>query len=277
MTQHTPHFSSAHQTIPGVKNLIAVGSGKGGVGKSTVAVNLASALSAQNMRVGILDADIYGPNQPHMCGVQKKPDLVDNRFKPIEAHGLFIMSLGFLIEDETPLVWRGPMVSKMLQQLLYQTAWPNIDVLIIDLPPGTGDVQLTLSKKAPLDGAIIVTTPQHVATQDAQKGLAMFQKIEVPILGVVENMSQHICSQCGHTEPLFGTQGGENMAQHFQVPLLAQLPLKQQLRESCDNGAPYVATYPDSDITSQFLAIAKTVQTHLLNKNRSTFPNIVVE
>lgn len=277
MTTHNTHFSSPHQRIPGVKHVIAVGSGKGGVGKSTVAVNLAAALTTQELKVGLLDADIYGPNQPHLCGIQQKPELIDNRFKPLLAHGLHIMSLGFLIEDDTPLVWRGPMVSKMLQQLLYQTAWPSVDVLIIDLPPGTGDVQLTLAKKVPLSGAIIVTTPQHVATQDAQKGLAMFQKVDVPILGIIENMSQHTCRQCGHSQPLFGDNGGQDMANQFNVPLLAQLPLDQQLRESCDNGTPYVLAHPDSHITKQFNRVAEPLKKHVNTKVKPTFPDIVVE
>jgi len=280
MSHSTPHFSQSQQRLTGVKHIIAVGSGKGGVGKSTTSINLAVSLQQQGLRVGLLDTDIYGPNQPQMLGIRSKPDLIDNRFKPIIAHELQTMSLGYLIEDETPLVWRGPMVSKMLQQLLYQTAWDALDVLLLDLPPGTGDVQLTLAKKVPLSGAIIVTTPQTVATQDAQKGLAMFRKVDVNILGVIENMSQHTCSQCGHTEAIFGEHGGIALAQEHQVPLLGQLPLLRELRESADDGLPFVLSHPDSKATETYHHIASQLKQPLASiekKRRSDFPQIVVE
>ncbi len=280
MSSNTPHLSSNQQPVPGVKHIIAIGSGKGGVGKSTTCINLAVSLQQQGLRVGLLDADIYGPNQPQMLGKQHKPDLIENRFKPIIAHQLQTMSLGYLIDDDTPLVWRGPMVSKMLQQLLYQTAWDALDVLLLDLPPGTGDVQLTLAKKVPLSGAVIVTTPQTVATQDAQKGLAMFRKVEVDVLGVIENMSHYCCKQCGHTEALFGEQGGQQLAQQHQVPLLGQLPIERALRESADQGQPYVLQHADQPTSHSFHAIAKQLQQQLERKTqqrKKAFPSIVVE
>lgn len=277
MSDRTAHFSSARARVMGAKQVIAVGSGKGGVGKSTVSLNLACSMAQRGLKVGLLDADIYGPNQPHLCGIQNKPDLIDNKFKPIHVHDLYVMSLGFLVEDETPLVWRGPMVSKMLQQLLFQTAWPDLDILILDLPPGTGDVQLTLAKKTHLDGAIIVTTPQYVATQDAQKGLAMFQKVDVPIVGVVENMSYHTCTQCGHAESIFGEDGGEEMAQRFSVPLLARLPLQKNLRAACDSGLPYVNQDKESELSRTFAALAQSVSDYIKKPRKPAFPDIVVE
>ena len=247
-------------SIPGIKKIIAVASGKGGVGKSTTTVNLALALSKLGKRVGILDADIYGPNQPHMLGGAEKPELIDNeKFKPIERFGLQTMSMGYLVDSEEPMVWRGPMVVKALHQMLYFTAWDNLDYLFIDLPPGTGDVQLTLSQKTPLNGVIIVSTPQTIALLDARKGLEMFRKVNVPIIGVIENMSEYVCPHCHHAENIFGKDGAENMAKECDVALLGKIPLDLKIREQADAGKPIVIAEPESIIAKAYEKIAQLV------------------
>jgi ATP-binding protein involved in chromosome partitioning len=244
--------------LPGVKNILAVASGKGGVGKSTVAVNLALALTAEGARVGVLDADIYGPSQPRMLGVAGQPESPDGKsMLPKTAYGVQVMSIGFLIEEDTPMIWRGPMVTNALQQLLNHTLWEHLDYLIVDLPPGTGDIQLTLCQQVPVSGALIVTTPQDIALLDAQKALNMFEKVNVPVLGVVENMSVHICSQCGHAEHIFGAGGGERMAQKYGVELLSSLPLDITIRENTDNGHPSVVADPDGPIAALYREAAR--------------------
>ena len=267
--------------LQGIKNVIAVASGKGGVGKSTVAVNLALALSAEGAHVGILDADIYGPSQPRMLGVKTKPESKDGRsLEPIQAYRLQVMSIGFLIDEETPMIWRGPMVTQALEQLLKDTNWKDLDYLIIDLPPGTGDIQLTLAQKVPVSGAVIVTTPQDIALLDARRGLKMFEKVEVPVLGIVENMSTHICSKCGHEEHIFGQGGGQRMAEQYGVDFLGALPLDIRIREETDNGQPTVVTDPDCRISQIFRDIARRVAAKLsLQKKDFTakFPNIVIQ
>jgi ATP-binding protein involved in chromosome partitioning len=248
-------------SIPGVKNIIAIASGKGGVGKSTTTVNLALALQSLGRRVGILDADIYGPNQPHMLGATEKPALKDEQtFLPVLRYGLQTMSMGYLVESEEPMIWRGPMVVKALQQMLYYTAWDNLDYLLIDMPPGTGDVQLTLSQKTPLNGAIIVTTPQVVALLDARKGLEMFRKVNVPILGVIENMSVYHCAHCGHDAAIFGHGGAEVLAQECDVPLLGKIPLVLEIREQADAGEPIVLAAPDCSVAKMYVEMAKKVE-----------------
>jgi ATP-binding protein involved in chromosome partitioning len=247
-----------------IKNIIAVASGKGGVGKSTTAVNLALAIQAEGGKVGILDADIYGPSQPLILGTTEKPLLRDDkRMEPVTRFGLQSMSMGYLIEENTPMVWRGPMVSQALQQLLQETAWDDLDYLIVDLPPGTGDIQLTLAQKIPVSAAIIVTTPQDVALLDARKALLMFRKLDISVLGVVENMSTHICSACGHNEAIFGTNGGQHMAEQYQVPLLGRLPLDIQIREQTDRGIPCVAAAPDGHIARLYREMARHVTAKL--------------
>jgi ATP-binding protein involved in chromosome partitioning len=269
------------QLLSGVKNIIAVASGKGGVGKSTTAVNLALALAAEGARVGILDADIYGPSQPQMLGVNKRPDSTDGKsIEPLESHGIQVMSIGFLVDIDTPMVWRGPMVTGALEQLLRDTRWKDLDYLVIDLPPGTGDIQLTLSQKVPVTGAIIVTTPQDIALLDARKGLKMFEKVGIPILGIVENMSTHICSNCGHEEHIFGAGGGAAMCKDYNVDLLGSLPLDIRIREQTDNGKPTVAAEPDSDIAKIYKQIARTTAIKLSQlslDHSSKFPNIVIQ
>ncbi len=246
--------------IPGVKNIIAVASGKGGVGKSATAVNLALALAAEGASVGILDADIYGPSQPQMLGITNHPESLDGKtMEPVRAHGIQAMSIGLLIDVETPMVWRGPMVTQALQQLLNDTNWQDLDYLIVDLPPGTGDIQLTLAQKIPVTGAVIVTTPQDIALLDARKGLKMFEKVGIPIFGIVENMSTHTCSQCGHTEPIFGTGGGEKMCRDYNVEFLGALPLDIKIREHTDAGKPSVVAEPDGKIADMYRLIARRV------------------
>jgi ATP-binding protein involved in chromosome partitioning len=267
--------------LPGVKNIIAVASGKGGVGKSTVAVNLALALSVEGANVGLLDADIYGPSQPRMLGASERPESRDGKtMEPVVSHGLQSMSIGYLIEEETPMVWRGPMVTQALEQLLRDTRWQDLDYLIIDLPPGTGDTQLTLAQKVPVSGAIIVTTPQDIALLDARKGLKMFEKVEVSVLGIVENMSIHICSQCGHEEHIFGAGGGQRMAAQYNAPFLGALPLDIRIREETDSGQPTVIAEPDSRIAGLFRDIARraSARLSLQAKNYShKFPSIVIQ
>lgn len=267
--------------LPGVKNVIAVASGKGGVGKSTTAVNLALSLSNLGARVGLLDADIYGPNQPLMLGAKGRPEILEDKtIMPLMAHGLQTMSIGYLVNEATPMVWRGPMISAALNQLVHDTRWDNLDYLVVDLPPGTGDIQLTLAKKVPVTGVIMVTTPQDVALLDVRKGLEMFRKVDVNILGVVENMSGHRCSQCGHQEALFGEGGGQRLAALANVPLLGQLPLSLNIREDSDRGHPTVAADPNHEISKRYreIAIGIAAQIALLKINyQSKFPKIVVE
>ncbi|QDQ28936.1 iron-sulfur cluster carrier protein ApbC [Chitinimonas arctica] len=268
--------------LPGVKNVIAIASGKGGVGKSTTAVNLALALSAEGARVGILDADIYGPSQPLMLGLQgQRPESPDGKsIIPLSAHGIQAMSIGFLIDAEQPMVWRGPMVTQALMQLLNDSRWDDLDYLLIDLPPGTGDIQLTLSQKVPLTGAVIVTTPQDIALLDARKGLKMFEKVGVPVTGVVENMAMHICSNCGHAEAIFGEGGGGRMAQEYGVELLGQLPLEMSIRLATDTGAPSVAAEPDGAVAALYKAIARKVAVKIGEKAKdfsAKLPKIVIQ
>lgn len=250
--------------LPGVKNIIAVASGKGGVGKSTTAVNLALALTAEGAQVGILDADIYGPSQPRMLGVKQQPDSKDGKsLEPVMSHNLQSMSIGYLIEEETPMIWRGPMVTQALEQLLKDTRWRDLDYLIVDLPPGTGDTQLTLAQKIPVSGAVIITTPQDIALLDARKGLKMFEKVNVAVLGIIENMSIHICSQCGHEEYIFGQGGGLRMAQENEVDFLGALPLDIKIREEADSGKPSVIADPDGRIAQIYREIARRVAAKL--------------
>ncbi len=267
--------------IPGVKNIIAVASGKGGVGKSTTAVNLALALAAEGASVGMLDADIYGPSQPTMLGITGRPESPDGQnLEPMLGHGLQAMSIGFLIDVETPMVWRGPMVTQALEQLLNQTKWRDLDYLVIDLPPGTGDIQLTLAQRVPVTGAVIVTTPQDIALIDARKGLKMFEKVGVPILGVVENMSLHICSSCGHEERIFGEGGGERMCKDYGTEFLGALPLDIRIREETDSGKPTVVAEPESRIAEIYRAIARRVAVKvgdLAVDHSSKFPSIVIQ
>lgn len=246
--------------MPNVKNIIAVASGKGGVGKSTTAVNLALALHAQGARTGLLDADIYGPSVPLMLGLSGKPEMVDEKFmKPLVGHGLQANSIGFLIDDDAPAIWRGPMVTQALTQLLTQTNWDNLDYLIVDMPPGTGDIALTMAQKVPLTGAVIVTTPQDLALADARKGLRMFQKVNVPVLGIIENMAMHLCSNCGHVEPIFGQDGGKHLAAQYNVPWLGGLPLQMSIRTQTDSGCPTVAAEPGSEVSQLYHDIASRV------------------
>jgi ATP-binding protein involved in chromosome partitioning len=253
------------QALSNVKNIVAVASGKGGVGKSTTAVNLALALSVEGARVGLLDADIYGPSQPQMLGVGKKePKIINNQFMmPIEAHGIRSISMGYLVTEKTPMVWRGPMVSSAFQQLVNQTQWGDLDYLIVDMPPGTGDIQLTLSQSVPTSGAVIVTTPQDIALLDAKKGVEMFRKVNVPVLGVVENMATHICSNCGHEEHIFGAGGGERIATQYQCPLLGSLPLDLSIRQDADGGKPSVIADPNSPISQIYRQIARRMGAEL--------------
>lgn len=279
---------SAHGVQPtlspleGVRNVIAIASGKGGVGKSTTAVNLALALSADGARVGILDADIYGPSQPLMLGLEGKRPLSEDgkNMLPLEGYGLQVMSIGFLVDPDQPMAWRGPMVTSALNQLLRQTLWNDLDYLLVDMPPGTGDIQLTLSQQVPVSGAVIVTTPQDIALLDARKGLQMFRKVSVPVLGVVENMSTHICSQCGHEEAIFGSGGGESMAAEYDVQLLGQLPLDRRIREQTDGGRPTVVAEPDGSHAASYHLTAQRMAARLALRGKdysSRFPNIVVE
>src|SRR5215216_8172544 len=267
--------------VPGIKNIIAVASGKGGVGKSTTAVNLALALSAEGASVGVLDADIYGPSQPMMLGIAGRPESKDGkRIEPMEGHGLQASSIGFLIDIDTPMVWRGPMVTQALEQLLKDTNWRDLDYLVVDLPPGTGDIQLTLAQKVPVTGAVIVTTPQDIALIDARKGLKMFEKVGIPILGIVENMSFHICSKCGHESHVFGSGGGQKMSKDYGAELLGQLPLDEAIQQQADSGRPTVVSDPDGAIAEIYRKIARRCAVKIAELQRdmtSKFPNIVVQ
>ena len=267
--------------VPGIKNIIAVASGKGGVGKSTTAVNLALALAAEGASVGILDADIYGPSQPMMLGIAGRPESKDGKsLEPMEGHGLQAISIGFLIDIDTPMVWRGPMVTQALEQLLKDTRWRELDYLVVDLPPGTGDIQLTLAQKVPVTGAVIVTTPQDIALIDAKKGLKMFEKVGIPILGIVENMSFHVCPKCGHESHIFGAGGAERMAKEYGTELLGQLPLDEGIRSQADSGKPTVVSDPDGPVAEIYRRIARRCAVKIAESQRdmtSKFPSIVVQ
>ncbi|WP_158885375.1 iron-sulfur cluster carrier protein ApbC [Rhodanobacter sp. L36] len=267
---HVHKVQGALGPLPNVKNIIVVASGKGGVGKSTVSANLALALLAEGAKVGVLDADIYGPSQPRMLGISGRPESPDGKtIIPMQAHGLSVMSIGFLVEEDTPMIWRGPMVTQAMMQLLTDTRWEQLDYLIVDLPPGTGDIQLTLSQKVPVAGAIIVTTPQDIALLDARKALKMFEKVEVPVLGIVENMATHMCSNCGHEEHIFGEGGGERMATQYDVPYLGSLPLDIRIREQVDAGTPTVVAIPDSELTARYREIARNATGRLSRQPRN--------
>jgi ATP-binding protein involved in chromosome partitioning len=267
--------------IPEVKNIIAVASGKGGVGKSTTAVNLALALAAEGARVGMLDADIYGPSQPTMLGITGRPESRDGKtLEPMIGHGVQAISIGFMIDVDTPMVWRGPMVTQALEQLLKDTRWQGVDYLVVDLPPGTGDIQLTLAQKVPVTGAVIVTTPQDIALIDARKGLKMFEKVGIPIIGIIENMSTHICSNCGHEEHIFGAGGAEKMCKDFNAEFLGALPLDIRIREQTDSGKPTVVADPDGPIAEIYRRIARRVAVKISEQAKdmtSKFPNIVIQ
>ncbi len=267
--------------LKGVKNIIAVASGKGGVGKSTLSVNLALALSAEGARVGILDADIYGPSQPRMLGISGKPQSKDGKtLEPMSGYHIQAMSIGFLVDEESPMIWRGPMVTQALEQLLKDTQWDDVDYLIVDMPPGTGDVQLTLAQKVPVSGSVIVTTPQDIALLDARKAYKMFEKVEIPVLGVVENMSTHICSNCGHEEHIFGAGGGQTMAAEYGTEFLGDVPLDRQIREGADGGRPSVVSDPDGMVTKKYKAIARKAAARLALRKKdysAKFPNIVIQ
>ncbi len=266
--------------LPKVKNIVAVASGKGGVGKSTTAVNLALALAAEGASVGLLDADIYGPSIPMMMGIQGRPESDDGQtMEPMENYGVQVMSIGFLVDKDEAMIWRGPMATQALEQLLRQTNWKDLDYLIVDMPPGTGDIQLTLSQRVPMTGAVVVTTPQDIALLDAKKGIKMFEKVGVPILGIVENMAVHVCSQCGHIEHIFGADGGKKMAAEYSMDYLGALPLDMQIRLQADSGKPTVVSDPDSDVAGLYKAVARKVALAIAAKNKdfsSKFPSIKI-
>ena len=268
------------QLLPGVKNIVAVASGKGGVGKSTTAANLALALAAEGARVGVLDADIYGPSMPMMLGVTGRPESLDGQtIEPMYGHGLQIASIGFMVEPDQAMIWRGPMATQALDQLLRQTRWQDLDYLVVDLPPGTGDIQLTLSQRVPITGAVIVTTPQDIALLDAKKGVSMFEKVGVPILGIVENMAVYCCPNCGHVEHIFGAEGGKRMAEQYKVDFLGELPLARAIREQADSGRPTVVADPDGEVASIYKAVARRVAVKIAEKSKdfsSKFPSIKV-
>ena len=268
------------QLLPNIKNIVAVASGKGGVGKSTTAVNLALALAAEGASVGILDADIYGPSIPMMMGISGKPESADGKtMEPLENHGVQVISIGFLVAQDEAMIWRGPMATQALEQLLRQTNWKDLDYLIIDMPPGTGDIQLTLSQRVPMTGAVIVTTPQDIALLDAKKGIKMFEKVGVPILGIVENMAVHVCSKCGHTEHIFGEDGGKKMAAEYKMDYLGALPLDMQIRLQADNGRPTVVADPDGELAGIYKAVARQVAITVAAKAKdfsSKFPTITI-
>ncbi|MEO8855704.1 MAG: iron-sulfur cluster carrier protein ApbC [Burkholderiaceae bacterium] len=268
------------QLLPGVKNIVAVASGKGGVGKSTTAVNLALALAAEGASVGVLDADIYGPSIPMMLGISGKPESSDGKtMQPLENHGVQAMSIGLLVAKDEAMIWRGPMATQALEQLLRQTNWRELDYLIVDLPPGTGDIQLTLSQRVPMTGAVIVTTPQDIALLDARKAIKMFQKVGVPILGIVENMAVHVCSNCGHVEHIFGAEGGKKMASEYEMEYLGALPLDIRIRQQADSGQPTVVADPDGDVAAIYKSVARKVAVAIAAKNKdfsSKFPSIKI-
>ncbi|MEI7515145.1 MAG: iron-sulfur cluster carrier protein ApbC [Betaproteobacteria bacterium] len=268
------------QLLPGVKNIVAVASGKGGVGKSTTAVNLALALAAEGARVGLLDADIYGPSLPMMMGITGKPASEDGKtMEPLVNYGVQVMSIGFLVAQDEAMIWRGPMATQALEQLLRQTHWQELDYLVVDMPPGTGDIQLTLSQRVPMTGAVIVTTPQDIALLDAKKGIKMFEKVGVPILGIVENMAVHVCSNCGHVEHIFGADGGKNMAAEYDMDYLGALPLAMSIREQADSGRPTVVAEPEGDVAALYKAVARKVAVAIAAKNKdfsSKFPSITI-
>jgi len=273
------HAAPTKTGIPGVKSIIAVASGKGGVGKSTTAVNFALALSAKGLKVGILDADIYGPSVPRLMGLSgEKPEVTDDRvLVPLENYGLKVMSIGFLVEEETPMIWRAPMAVGALTQMLRESAWGELDVLVVDMPPGTGDVQLTMAQQVPLTGAVIVSTPQDLALLDARRGVAMFQKVEVPVLGIVENMAYFVCPNCGTPHDIFGHGGAALEAQRIGVPFLGEVPLEMRIRETSDSGKPVVATEPTGPHAEAYLAIAQNVLDGLAGKPERKAPRIVIE
>ena len=280
-TKIVPHaVQRGVQLLPKVKNIVAVASGKGGVGKSTTAVNLALALAAEGASVGILDADIYGPSQPMMMGIAGRPESADGKtMEPMENYGVQVMSIGFLVEQDNPMVWRGPMATQALEQLLRQTNWRELDYLIVDMPPGTGDIQLTLSQRVPLTGAVIVTTPQDIALLDAKKGIKMFEKVGVPILGIVENMAVHVCEQCGHVEHIFGEEGGKRLAAEYKMDYLGALPLNLSIRVQADNGRPSVVSEPDGEIAALYKAVARQVAVTIAQRAKdfsSKFPSISI-
>lgn len=266
--------------LPKVKNIVAVASGKGGVGKSTTAVNLALALAAEGASVGLLDADIYGPSIPMMMGIDGRPDSEDGQtMEPMENYGVQVMSIGFLVAQDEAMIWRGPMATQALEQLLRQTNWKDLDYLIVDMPPGTGDIQLTLSQRVPMTGAVVVTTPQDIALLDAKKGIKMFEKVGVPILGIVENMAVHVCSNCGHIEHIFGADGGKKMAAEYSMDYLGALPLAMQIRQQADSGKPTVVSEPDSEVAGLYKAVARKVALAIAAKNKdfsSKFPSIKI-
>jgi ATP-binding protein involved in chromosome partitioning len=280
-TKVIPHaVQRGVQLLPNVKNIVAVASGKGGVGKSTTAVNLALALAAEGAAVGILDADIYGPSQPMMMGIEGRPESEDGKtMEPLENYGVQVMSIGFLVDADNPMIWRGPMATQALEQLLRQTNWKELDYLIVDMPPGTGDIQLTLSQRVPLTGAVIVTTPQDIALLDAKKGIKMFEKVGVPILGIVENMAVHVCSNCGHVEHIFGAEGGKKLAAQYEMDYLGALPLDIRIREQADGGRPTVVSDPDGEVAGLYKDVARRVAVKIAQRAKDfsgKFPTISI-
>ncbi|MDR7308741.1 iron-sulfur cluster carrier protein ApbC [Rhodoferax saidenbachensis] len=280
-TKVVPHaVQRGVQLLPGVKNIVAVASGKGGVGKSTTAANLALALAAEGATVGLLDADIYGPSQPMMMGIEGRPESDDGKtMEPMRNHGVQVMSIGFLVAQDEAMIWRGPMATQALEQLLRQTNWKDLDYLIVDMPPGTGDIQLTLSQRVPMTGAVVVTTPQDIALLDAKKGIKMFEKVGVPILGIVENMAVHVCTNCGHVEHIFGADGGKKMAEGYGMDYLGALPLALHIREQADSGRPTVVADPDGDVSRLYKAMARQVAVKIAAQAKdfsSKFPTITI-
>jgi ATP-binding protein involved in chromosome partitioning len=273
-----------HKAVPGVKHLIAVASGKGGVGKSTTTTNLALALASTGARVGILDADLYGPSQPRMLGLKGMPDSTDGKIlEPMIGHGIQTMSIGFLVDDESPIIWRGPMITQALTRLVYETRWDNLDYLIMDMPPGTGDIHLTMAQRMPVSGAVIVTTPQDIALLDALKGLKMFEKVNVPVLGIIENMSTHVCSECGHEEHIFGEGGARKMSEEAGIELLGELPLDIRIRAGSDSGQPVMVTDPEGTLAAAYRSIATRILSEIVasedakSVRTQAMPTIVME